>query len=215
VPATLLVWITACVLSVGVAIGLLTAASTRPRARSLVQWAALLILFLPQNALGVMLSAVVSAIPWLTAAIPGWMLVGIGQAVPGSAVAVLLLDRALERVRRTVATAATLGAGVLRRLVAIALPALIPTIFGSVVAITLVSADDVIFVRYVPMRPVETFATELFARARYSVGPDLAAASVLLWGVIVLLSGAGMVAAAWPRLRAWSLAWRESRPTTV
>jgi len=190
VVPSLLVWLTAVLSSIVMALVLGQAGLQRHRLRSVLRWATLTLLFIPQNALGVLLFIPLAKMPQqLVGLLPPWALGGLGQAVPAFALAYLLLDGALQRVRASVRVASTLGASWLKRVRVIVLPQIMPTIIGCFVASALISLDDVIFVRYLPRGELNTFSTELFARARFTSSPDLAAACVLLW-LAVLAVGA-------------------------
>jgi ABC-type spermidine/putrescine transport system permease subunit II len=111
------------------------------------------------------------------------------------------MDRVSDRLVRSLKIAATMGATAWQRVVRIALPNLLPSMVFAFVATALISLDDIVFVRYLPRTPVDTFATELFGRARYGVAPDLAAACILVAVVVLILVGSGLLASALPRIR--------------
>lgn len=194
-PTSFLVWITAS--SIALIGGSLLAlfAAGKPRTRAVAEATALVTLFLPHNALGVLLAAGLREMGGLASALPSWFLGGLGQAVPASAVAVVLCSRGLQRIERPLQMSATLGAGPAQRMVFVALPALLPTALATLVLTTLVSLDDVVFVRYLPDRAAETVATELFARARFTSSPELAAVCVTIAALLLSLAVAGFAIA--------------------
>jgi putative spermidine/putrescine transport system permease protein len=182
VAPSLLVWMTASVLSIPAALLLALAALRSASLRSVLRWVSLTILFVPQNALGLAMFVGISAIPGhLVEWMPAWIVGGIGQAVPGFAIAYVLLDGVLHRTRASIRIAATLGASWIQRTRRVLLPQITPTLIGCLVAAALVSLDDVIFVRYLPRTELSTFSTELLARARFTASPEVAAACALLW----------------------------------
>ncbi len=195
------VWITAAVLSIFPATLAAIQLLPFPRVRQSCRWLALVILFIPQNALGVLLFMIVSHLPSIQASMPPWILAGAGQALPDLALSFLIMDRVSDRLVRSLNIAATLGATAWQRAVRIALPSLLPSIVIGFIATALVSLDDIIFVRYLPRVSVGTFATELFGRARYEAAPDLAAACVLVAASILLFVGVGFLVTDMPRLR--------------
>jgi len=174
---------------------------SRPALRRAARWFALLILFVPQNALAVLLFFVLSRIPLVQAATPPCLLAGCGQAIPGAAMSFLLLDRTADGLVRSLRLAQAFGASAWKRIRSIAVPALLPSIISAFVATALITLDDIVFVRYLPLTPVNTVATELFARARYSGSPDLAATCVLVALFVFALLGLGLLAKAAPRIR--------------
>ena len=192
VGPSLLVWGTASGLAIGGALLTSLAVGRRPAARAVARTTALTVLFIPQNALGVVLFVALGELPQsLTAHVPGWALGGFGQAIPGVALAFLLIDGVMQRVRGSARVAESLGASRPKAFRRVVLPQLFPTLAGCAVATALISLDDIIFVRYLPRIGVNTFATELFARARFTASPDMAAACVLLWACVLGLLGVG------------------------
>jgi ABC-type spermidine/putrescine transport system permease subunit II len=146
---------------------------------------ALIVLFIPQNVLGVLLFSALARLPsTVVAGVPGWILGGLGQAIPAGGLAYLILDAALERVGRPVRLGAVLGASWRQRVQRIVVPLILPALVGCLMVSALVTLDDVIFVRYLPRSGLQTFSTELFSRARYTSSPELAAVCVLLWLVV-------------------------------
>ncbi len=190
VVPSLLVWGTAAATSILLALLLGLVGLRRRRLRSGLRWGALTLLFVPQNALGVFLFLLLAKLPdSLVAGLPAWLLGGLGQAVPAFALAYILLDGALQAVTASTRVASTLGASWLQRTRRVVLPQIMPTLLGCLVAGALITLDDVIFVRYLPRTGLSTFSTELFARARFTSSPDLAAACVVLWLVVLGVSG--------------------------
>jgi ABC-type spermidine/putrescine transport system permease subunit II len=169
----------------------------RPRWRSVLEWAALLSLFIPQNVLAVVYSVFLDAMGSTSRAVPAWLLGGVGQSLPTVGVAIILVSRSIQTLESKLRIAATLGASPLSRLWLIVMPNIGTAVAGSLIAVTLVTLDDILFVRYLPGQSLDTFATELFARARYSASPELAAAVV-----IVLFAILAIAALLWLALRA-------------
>ena len=199
--SSLCVWTTATLLSVLPAIFFSVLLLPFSQLRRIGRWIALLLLFIPQNALGVLLFVATSSFPQIQASFPGWLFGGIGQAVPGFAFCFLLMDRVAEQQARSLRIAATLGASFIQRFMRIALPRFLPAIGISITATALISLDDIIFVRYLPRIPVATFATQLFDQARYGASPDIAAFCILIAAVVGLLLSGGMLLESIPRLR--------------
>jgi len=197
---SLAVWITAAVLSVFPA----TVASIRvlphQSLRRFLRWLGLVLLFIPQNALGVLLFIILSLVPGIQTHLPAWLLAGAGQAIPGLAFSFLFMDRVSDRLVRSLNIAGTLGSTTTQRLLRIGLPRLLPSILICFAATALISLDDIVFVRYVPRVSVNTFATELFGRARYGAAPDLAAACILMAVLVLILAGTGSVVSYAPRI---------------
>jgi len=199
--SSIYVWTTATLLSVFPATFLSVLLLPFSQLRRIGRWIALLLLFIPQNALGVLLFVATSSVPQAQASFPGWLFGGIGQAVPGFAFCFLLMDRVAEQQARSLRIAATLGASFIQRFMRIALPRFLPAIGFSIAATALISLDDIIFVRYLPRVPVATFATQLFDQARYGASPDLAAFCILIAAVVGLLLSGGMLLESIPRVR--------------
>ena len=196
-----MVWMAAAAFSIFPALLVSVLILPYPQVRRSFRLLALVLLFVPQNALGVLLFMVLSRFPAAQASIPAWLLGGMGQAVPGFAFAFLLMDRVGDRLRRSLALASTLGASAWQRLLKVALPNLAPSVAAAFVATALITLDDIIFVRYLPRLPVNTAATELFGRARYGAAPDLAAACILMALFILLLVACGHIARKFPAIR--------------
>lgn len=196
------VWATAVVLSIGLGATTALAVLARARLRLVAQWMALVAVLIPQNALAVILAWFLSRCSRdVVTLLPAWAWSGAGEAVIGGAFTFLIFDRALQRLRPGLRVGATLGAGPWTLFRLVVLPSLLQTAVGAVVMVSLISLDDVVFVRYLSEPPVNTFATELFARARYSASPDLAAASTLAMAGVGLAAAAGYLGLAWRRTR--------------
>src|ERR1017187_10093453 len=111
---------------------------------------ALILLFVPQKALGILLFMALSGLPAGQFFMPGWFLAGIGQAVPGVAFSFLLMDRGADRLVRSLNLPGTFGANARQRFISIAIPNLMPAVVAALVATALITLDDIIFVRYLP-----------------------------------------------------------------
>src|ERR1017187_176551 len=94
---SLWVWITAAVLSIIPAALASVLVLPHPQVRRFFRCMALILLFVPQNALGILLFMALSGLPAGQFFMPGWFLAGIGQAVPGVAFSFLLMDRGADR----------------------------------------------------------------------------------------------------------------------
>jgi ABC-type spermidine/putrescine transport system permease subunit II len=195
------VWITAAVLSIFPATVISIRVLGHKDLRRLFRWLALVLLFIPQNALGVLLFILVGAVPAIQAQAPSWLLAAAGQAIPGFAFSYLLMDRVSDSLVRSLNIAGTMGATASQRLLRIGLPRLLPSMLTCFAATALISLDDIVFVRYVPRVSVNTFATELFGRARYGAAPDLAAACILMALLVLILVGTGSLVNVVPRIR--------------